>query len=221
MTPSGAIENAFIGKLGISSPHNRSDDIDGEEDDGLPVSEIGLIPPPPMFSSEDGEDHPDNVDDDDEDDEESQPDFVKTTGICILGNDMMEPNSGETDKRTNFISLLRFPFFNTDPSEDEGEEFYDDFDIESTNDTRIIQTVPAKEPKLDAVPLKSALKKSAVVGGRQHQHNHDQELVMQNKHFAEGGVRFQQAPAGPQESSTGVTVTAAPPPQPPPQQSSR
>lgn len=54
---------------------------------------------------------------------------------------------------------LKYLFLGDEDSE-EIDEMYSDFSASSPSvNTRIIQTVPAKEPKLDAVPIKSALKK--------------------------------------------------------------
>ncbi|XP_071050349.1 phosphatase and actin regulator 3 isoform X2 [Onthophagus taurus] len=110
----------------------------------IPVSEIGPIPPPPMFSSPSPVPNrqsplPQHVDydydnqDDDEEDAEINEDDLENSDMCIF----------------------RMP--RPDP----------------TIDTTRIDEIPAKEPKFNAMPLKSALKKKggAAAGGLGTPHN--------------------------------------------------
>ena len=61
----------------------------------------------------------------------------------------------------------------SDDEDDEGceEEADDDDGSSAAGSGRVVQTVPAKEPRMDAVPLKSALKKPGGPGGDPRQQN--------------------------------------------------
>lgn len=50
--------------------------------------------------------------------------------------------------------------------EGDNDDLYEAVEDEISLDCRLIQTVPAKEPQFDAVPRKSAMKKSAALGAK-------------------------------------------------------
>ncbi|XP_063604117.1 phosphatase and actin regulator 4-like isoform X6 [Penaeus indicus] len=150
----------------------------------IPVSEIGPIPPPPMFSSPSPVVHPRShppppyhpptsvagagvqnamghnlsnseygvrEDDDDDDDEDDDDEDVKSSSANgILG--WFEARMAEFANADDDIEDV------DEGTEVDGVVFY------NTNhgpyvDTSRVEEVPAREPRLDAKPLKSALKK--------------------------------------------------------------
>ena len=52
-------------------------------------------------------------------------------------------------------------------NDDEDDDDVSDLPSDDLVQNRIVQTVPAKEPHMDALPLKSALKKSAAAAAKQ------------------------------------------------------
>nr|XP_027237191.1 phosphatase and actin regulator 4-A-like isoform X3 [Penaeus vannamei] len=149
----------------------------------IPVSEIGPIPPPPMFSSPSPVVHPRShppppyhpptsvagagvqnamghnlsnseygvrEDDDDDDDDEDDEDVKSSSANGILG--WFEARMAEFANADDDIEDV------DEGTEVDGVVFY------NTNhgpyvDTSRVEEVPAREPRLDAKPLKSALKK--------------------------------------------------------------
>ncbi|XP_047483820.1 phosphatase and actin regulator 4-like isoform X2 [Penaeus chinensis] len=150
----------------------------------IPVSEIGPIPPPPMFSSPSPVVHPRSHppppyhpptsvagagvqnamghnlsnseygvredDDDDDDDDEDDEDVKSSSANGILG--WFEARMAEFANADDDIEDV------DEGTEVDGVVFY------NTNhgpyvDTSRVEEVPAREPRLDAKPLKSALKK--------------------------------------------------------------
>uniref|UniRef100_U5EPU5 Putative neural crest cell migration n=1 Tax=Corethrella appendiculata TaxID=1370023 RepID=U5EPU5_9DIPT len=111
----------------------------------IPVSEIGPIPPPPMFSTPSptlvaGRPHGQNV---------SQHSIGGNNSIMqnILPNiDMNDYDYDEND-------------INDDEIDSDEEYMYTMSQPNPNIDTTRIDEIPAKEPKFNAVPLKSALKK--------------------------------------------------------------
>ncbi|XP_025837578.1 phosphatase and actin regulator 2 isoform X3 [Agrilus planipennis] len=105
----------------------------------IPLSEIGPIPPPPMFSSPSPTPHrqtplpPEmlNYDYEDEDDEDDDGESI-------------DVDDDDVDDQDRYGFRLSQP----DPSVD----------------TSRIEEIPAKEPKFNAMPLKSALKKKGSTG---------------------------------------------------------
>ncbi|XP_042884111.1 uncharacterized protein LOC122260728 isoform X8 [Penaeus japonicus] len=149
----------------------------------IPVSEIGPIPPPPMFSSPSPVVHPRShppppyhpptsvagagvqnamghnlsnseygvrEDDDDDDDDDDDEDVKSSSANGILG--WFEARMAEFANADDDIEDV------DEGTEVDGVVFY------NTNhgpyvDTSRVEEVPAREPRLDAKPLKSALKK--------------------------------------------------------------
>ena len=103
----------------------------------LGVSEIGVIPPPPMFSS---------------------PSPPSRHIIPPPKEHSSHHGVGVTSARGH--DLPEHPPIYSDDDEDPGcdDEAEDECDADLPHN-RVVSTVPAKEPRLDAVPLKSALKK--------------------------------------------------------------
>lgn len=108
--------------------------------EGIAVLDIGLIPPPPMFSSPCDMDPRASLPPPDDDDD--------CSGL-----------KQETVYGPIWQLLTRDVF-----SDSEAEDLYEPFEDQIGVDARLVQTVPAKEPQFDAVPLKSALKKGAKAG---------------------------------------------------------
>lgn len=110
----------------------------------IPLSEIGPIPPPPMFSSSPTLHH-------------SRRQQMNSYGI------------EELDSLRNCTQLNINNFENADDDNSNDNDFDEDFSFAlpqqnvSINTNRI-EEIPAKEPKLNAKPLKSALKKRSSVG---------------------------------------------------------
>lgn len=102
----------------------------------IPVSEIGPIPPPPMFSS---------------------PSPTPIRQQTPLPPDMGDYDSEDQD--------------DIEPDDIDGEDLDDDRCLyrmsqpDPTVDTNRIEEIPAKEPKFNAMPLKSALKKKGSGSG--------------------------------------------------------
>ena len=126
----------------------------GDMHDSIGVSEIGVIPPPPMFSSP------------------SPPSASQRHIIPPPKEHGGHPPHPPTQFSVNVNRNHDIPDQHTkdvysDDDEDEGcdEEEYDDHDNSAAAQQRVVQTVPAKEPRMDAVPLKSALKKAGAPGG--------------------------------------------------------
>jgi phosphatase and actin regulator 4 len=107
----------------------------------IPVSEIGPIPPPPMFST---------------------PSPTLISGRPH-GRDMNNDyNNYDGNPLVNCIRQLNNELFidPEDPDEFDSDEDYPYIPQPNPNiDTSRIDEIPAKEPKFNAVPLKSALKK--------------------------------------------------------------
>merc|ERR1719438_227147 len=127
----------------------------GDIHDSIGVSEIGVIPPPPMFSSP----SPPSA---------SQRHIIpppKEHGGHPQHQSHPPPQFGVsvTNARGHDISDQHTKDVYSDEDDDEGcdEDGDEDYDeaSEAVANKRVVQTVPAKEPRMDAVPLKSALKK--------------------------------------------------------------
>merc|ERR1719282_1319981 len=127
----------------------------GDIHDSIGVSEIGVIPPPPMFSSP----SPPSA---------SQRHIIpppKEHGGHPQHQSHPPPQFGVsvTNARGHDISDQHAKDVYSDEEDDEGcdDEGDEDYDeaSEAVASKRVVQTVPAKEPRMDAVPLKSALKK--------------------------------------------------------------
>jgi len=127
----------------------------GDIHDSIGVSDIGVIPPPPMFSSP----SPPSA---------SQRHIIpppKEHGGHPQHQSHPPPQFGVsvTNARGHDISDQHAKDVYSDEEDDEGcdEDGDEDYDeaSEAVASKRVVQTVPAKEPRMDAVPLKSALKK--------------------------------------------------------------
>jgi len=65
--------------------------------------------------------------------------------------------------------FLFFILFSEIYEEDEEDDDEEDLDETESSSGRVVTTVPAREPKMDAQPLKPALKKPRDLNGRQQQ----------------------------------------------------
>ena len=79
---------------------------------------------------------------------------------------------------------MMFADYSDDEEEDGCEEEAEDEASSTAGSGRVVQTVPAREPRMDAVPLKSALKKppGAVVSTRQQNGRQKASSPAQEKH---------------------------------------
>ena len=159
---------------GLMDPNNDHD----IPDLSIAVTEIGVIPPPPMFSSPSPPPPP-------------PPPLTSNqvsnghvivnhqvfhTNITVDGHDLSGAPQGQDSPR---YMMHDEDLEDEDQDPDEGldeedeDELEDEFDNEYGNpafhpsglNTRIITTVPAKEPSYSAQPLKSALKKPKGMNG--------------------------------------------------------
>ena len=115
----------------------------------LGVSEIGVIPPPPMFSSPSPPQSSRHI-------IPPPKEHSGHHGVGVStarGHDLSE-HRAKSESQTVLYS---------DEEDDQGcdDEVEDEFEAELPQN-RVVSTVPAREPRLDAVPLKSALKKPVV-----------------------------------------------------------
>lgn len=111
----------------------------------IPVSEIGLIPPPPMFSSPSPTmtaGRP-NI---------TQSHSSNSTNMSIHHSSNMEFN--EYDYNEDDSNMYRYP----DDADSE-----DEYILQQNISTMRVEEIPVKEPILNAVPTKSALKKKSCV----------------------------------------------------------
>ncbi|XP_045473121.1 phosphatase and actin regulator 2 isoform X3 [Harmonia axyridis] len=104
----------------------------------IPVSEIGPIPPPPMFSSP-----------------SPMPRRQVTTPPIINQHIDYDYEDGEDDED----DINNSAFDDDDDSEEHVSYMFRMPRPDPTIDTNRIDEIPAKEPRFNAVPLKSALKK--------------------------------------------------------------
>lgn len=129
----------------------------------IAVTEIGVIPPPPMFSSSPSPKARSQA---------HQPQVFQINSSSSNNVQQQEETSvdGSMDETYNndganhFIDDDDYDEDDDDEDEDDDEndvdELSDEFPMTDTRfSAHLIQTVPAKEPCLNAVPLKSALKK--------------------------------------------------------------
>lgn len=116
----------------------------------LSVSDIGVIPPPPMFCG----------------DVPASPSHMIPMTVVDEEELNSEPEDDyEGDAHDEVDRLHDIAEDDGADEEDDGdEEAYESLDDRLSFDSRLIQTVPAKEPHFDAMPLKSALKKSNGAG---------------------------------------------------------
>ncbi|XP_066972566.1 phosphatase and actin regulator 4-like isoform X20 [Macrobrachium rosenbergii] len=113
----------------------------------IPVSEIGPIPPPPMFSSPSPVVHPRS--------HPPPPYHPPTSGTGVqnaMGHNLSNSEYGEDDieEEDDGTDVDGLVYFNSSHG--------------SYVDTSQVEEVPAREPRLDAKPLKSALKKKNTSG---------------------------------------------------------
>lgn len=167
--------NHNSGYMGNSLIQGNATSVDSYElpEPPIPVSEIGPIPPPPMFST-------------------PSPTLIagRPHGPAVLGLGHHHEYDYDGNIRIfhvfmNVVTKLLSLFFHTalalitDDDQDEldsDEEFYP---MQNPNiDTSRIDEIPAKEPKFNAVPLKSALKKKSSNPGTPTQ---DQNKTLQER----------------------------------------
>lgn len=109
----------------------------------IPLSEIGPIPPPPMFSTP----SPTNVG--------GRPHILQSNSSNITTKSFLHPTDynqcdfGDDDDS----DLYRYP-----------DDFEDEFITQQNINTMRIEEIPIREPVLNAVPKKSALKKKSSSG---------------------------------------------------------
>jgi len=115
----------------------------GDMHDSIGVTDIGVIPPPPMFSSPSPPQPQRHIIPPPKEHQSHPP-----------------PPFGVTNARGHDLSDQHAKEMYSDEEEDEDcdEEGEDDFVDLPPGVTRVVTTVPAKEPRLDAQPLKPALK---------------------------------------------------------------
>lgn len=115
----------------------------GDMHDSIGVTDIGVIPPPPMFSSPSPPQPQRHIIPPPKEHQSHPP-----------------PPFGVTNARGHDLSDQHAKEMYSDDDEDDNcdEEGEDDFVDLPPGVTRVVTTVPAKEPRLDAQPLKPALK---------------------------------------------------------------
>lgn len=120
----------------------------------ISVSEIGPIPPPPMFST---------------------PSPTMVSGRPHGPGVHMSHHEYDYDGELSFsgCSIVRIITKEINFSDDDQEELDSDEEYYSNHniDTSRVDEIPAKEPKFNAVPLKSALKKKSSNPGTPTQDN--------------------------------------------------
>ena len=163
VTPSG---HASHDSQGLPDPAHMDDSC--IPDLSIAVTDIGVIPPPPMFSSPSPPPPP-------------PPPLTSnqvTNGHVIVNHQVFHTNitvdghdiADHYDEAEDEVDC------DPDEDEDELEDEFDDYQYPASAglNTRIITTVPAKEPKYNAVPLKSALKKTQNGTNGSNKSNSDQ-----------------------------------------------
>ncbi|XP_066972558.1 phosphatase and actin regulator 4-like isoform X17 [Macrobrachium rosenbergii] len=142
----------------------------------IPVSEIGPIPPPPMFSSPSPVVHPRS--------HPPPPYHPPTSGTGVqnaMGHNLSNSEYGvknddevKSSTANGILGWFEARMADFANAEDDIEEEDDGTDVDglvyfnsshgSYVDTSQVEEVPAREPRLDAKPLKSALKKKNTSG---------------------------------------------------------
>ena len=197
--PNERVTPSHPGAMGLPGGDNngfidpQTANMDDIPDLSIAVGEIGVIPPPPMFSSPSPPPPP-------------PPPLTSNqvtnghvivnhqvfhTNITVDGHDLNDLRGQDQPQQPERFVMQEQ---NSDSEEEEAEdeiededELEDEFDdygnayppVQGLN-TRVITTVPAKEPVYNAVPLKSALKKSKgdrnnFVGSASHQQQQPQQ----------------------------------------------
>ncbi|XP_055380678.1 phosphatase and actin regulator 4 isoform X2 [Condylostylus longicornis] len=128
----------------------------------IPLSEIGPIPPPPMFS---------------------------TPSPTLIAGRPHGPGA---------VNDVDYQDYDYEDNDDDNEELDSDeeymFSMSQPNpniDTCRVEEIPAKEPKFNAVPLKSALKKKS---GQQQIQQHNQQQQSQKQHHQSQQLQQQNQP---------------------------
>lgn len=124
----------------------------------IPLSEIGPIPPPPMFSTPSptaiaGRSH------------SIQSNNINNSNVNSLHTLKSDFNEYEYEEEDDESELYRF-------SEDVDSE--EEYILQKNVNTMRVEEIPVKEPLLNAVPKKSALKKKISVEGNTSQTSQDQ-----------------------------------------------
>lgn len=156
------------GYMGNASIQGNASSVDSYElpEPPIPLSEIGPIPPPPMFST-------------------PSPTLIagRPHGPAI-GHHDYDYDGNLINKNLIFIHFLIDQCFVSQKKkqiDDDQEELDSDeefmYPMQNPNiDTSRIDEIPAKEPKFNAVPLKSALKKKSSNPGTPTQDNSHKTL---------------------------------------------
>lgn len=108
----------------------------------IPVSEIGPIPPPPMFSTPSPTNIANRI-------QSTQSNNTITTSLNLLHPSNMDYNEYDYEEEDE-SDLYRY-------SEDNDSE--EEYVLQKNVASMRIEEIPVKEPVLNAVPIKSALKK--------------------------------------------------------------
>jgi len=125
-----------------------------ESIDSIGVTDIGVIPPPPMFSSPSPPPPlPPQV----------SSHAAAAAAAAAVGARKQQQHQQQSDEQMHQKEVYEEDVGDSSSEYDEDEDQVDD-QLEDQDSrvevTRIVTTVPAKEPKMDAQPLKPALKKS-------------------------------------------------------------
>jgi len=143
----GVVVNEAVNPLSIDpnervtpSGHGQHN---GDIHDSIGVTDIGVIPPPPMFSSPSPPQPQRHIIPPPKEHQSHPPPPFGVTNA--RGHDLSDQHAKEM-------------YSDEEEEEDCDEEADDDFVDLPPGVTRVVTTVPAKEPRLDAQPLKPALK---------------------------------------------------------------
>lgn len=151
----------FLFNLGDDNNHSgREHNVSGTDSDNqiqshillselpeppIPLSEIGPIPPPPMFST--------------------------PSPINIGGRQHHLQSNSSNSTNTSFLHATNLDCNQCDYEDEEDSDLYrypddsdDDFTTTQNINTMRIEEIPIKEPVFNAVPKKSALKKKFIGG---------------------------------------------------------
>ena len=184
--PNERVTPSHPGAMGLPGGDNngfidpQTANMDDIPDLSIAVGEIGVIPPPPLTSNQVTNGHV------------IVNHQVFHTNITVDGHDLNDLRGQDQPQQPQrFVMQEQDSDSEEEEAEEDGledeDELEDEFDdygnayppVQGLN-TRVITTVPAKEPVYNAVPLKSALKKSKgdrnnFVGSASHQQQQPQQ----------------------------------------------
>lgn len=141
----------------INSEHHQNQIVLSElPEPPIPLSEIGPIPPPPMFSTPSPTNITNRI-------HNSQSNNAITTNLNLLHPSNMDYNDYDYEEEDE-SDLFRY-------SEDNDSE--EEYVLQKNIASMRVEEIPVKEPVLNAVPMKSALKKKNSCEGTSTQSNQD------------------------------------------------